>query len=1225
MAQPYDNTNVHSGDSILEDVYVYGKFNYDFSGDSPTFDNVHINNDLFVGGISTFVGVATFKDDVWIDKDLYVGGKLQIEYLDVTQRLNVGLGGTVFVAISTSNGRDGQGQTGGRVGIGTTQPAGRFQVGVGGATLDPVSPIDPFESAFIVTTEGSVGIGLSDPTEEFMIQRSGIGTFVVTGIGTVGIGTSTAGLFTGLNTAFTGPVSLDVTGPIRVDGHIYDSAESPGVNGYYMNMDTSGIRWIQASPVDQVGILVQDEGTYIPLVGTAQTFSVMNYVQVNSLGLGTDTTLPIPDPDNPTMIARIQTQDLWGFTGVGTDAKIYRDTEVGIKNDNPTYDLDITGDLHATDKVQFDSTLDVEGAVNFNLTTNATSSASGGTLTVDGGTGIAMKLYVGGDTKVESATGATNASSVAALQVVGGAAIGQKLFVKNETKVESATGATASDALAALWVKGGTAIKEKLFVGGDTKIESTTDATASDAVSALWVKGGVSIKEKLYVGEETKIESTTDATGSDAVAALWVKGGTAIKEKLYVGEETKIESTTNATASDAVAALWVKGGTALEEKLFVGEETKIESTTGATKSDAVSALWVKGGVSIEEKLFVGDDTKVESTTPSTSKNTGALKVVGGVGIEENLNVGNNTRLEGTLELENSILDKLNNAGYDVNRLKNDYRLSAIGAGVSWRPSGVETENAIWVTVDGDDTNTGFLEGDAKRTVGAAAAVAKEGDTIIIRSGTYVENNPIGLRTDVSVSGEDLRLVTIIPQNRTKDVFHVRRGCLIQNINFSGPPSDGQGGVSIAHTDAGAVAFPPTAAAVSAGTDFQAVTGFTDFGPADEGATGRWKSPYIRNCTNFMSKSIGMKINGDFANADFTGTNNLGQDLKSMVCDAFTQYNEAGIGVSISNNAYAQLVSIFTIASDIGISCVTGGQCDLTNSNSSFGNVGLKADGVGGTEFTGTVASNISAENDSFPVDNLKDSLGRNRKPFDGQGLFFKINLADYPDTTATGVLTKPLQLIRGIRVVDGGLPGDYIPGAPPIVTVPNPLGPEAIPAEFSVNVSAAGTISSVDVIASGRNFLPDQSFAVNVSGIGNAILEADTDPILYTVEIATEPTSAGLTTITFNEFVPYAVNAGVDIELVRISRIITSSHSFEYIGAGTDINKANPFQGGVPIPENEVIAINGGQCPFTSTDQKGNFRIGDGITVDQTTSTIRGRDFNRAIQAQLTPLILALR
>ena len=42
--------------------------------------------------------------------------------------------------------------------------------------------------------------------------------------------------------------------------------------------------------------------------------------------------------------------------------------------------------------------------------------------------------------------------------------------------------------------------------------------------------------------------------------------------------------------------------------------------------------------------------------------------------------------------------------------------------------------------------------------------------------------------------------------------------------------------------------------------------------------------------------------GDYASADASGTNNLGQDLKSMVCDSFTQYNETGIGVSLSNNA-----------------------------------------------------------------------------------------------------------------------------------------------------------------------------------------------------------------------------------------------------------------------------------------------------------------------------------
>ncbi len=229
-------------------------------------------------------------------------------------------------------------------------------------------------------------------------------------------------------------------------------------------------------------------------------------------------------------------------------------------------------------------------------------------------------------------------------------------------------------------------------------------------------------------------------------------------------------------------------------------------------------------------------------------------------------------------------------------------------------------------------------------------------------------------------------------------------------------------------------------------------------------------------------------------------------------------------------------------------------------------------------------------------------------------------------------MAQPFQVIRSIKVLNGG--SGYVQSAPPNIIVDIPQGPEAIRAELSANVSAAGTITSVDVIASGRNFLPQtgsgptQNIGLTTSpGSGSmAILEVVTDPIYYTVNTATTPSdTVGLSTVTFNEFIPYPISKASDVEFRRISRIITSSHSFEYVGAGTDINRANPFQGGEPIPENEIVAINGGQVPFTSTDQKGNFRIGEGLTIDQTTSTISGRDFNRAIQAQLTPLILALK
>ena len=716
-------------------------------------------------------------------------------------------------------------------------------------------------------------------------------------------------------------------------------------------------------------------------------------------------------------------------------------------------------------------------------------------------------------------------------------------------------------------------------------------------------------------------------------------GGVGIQKKLIVGGQTEILDATDSTDKDT-GALVVDGGVGIEKNLNVGLSAVIkgrldvDDNTPSTNTASGAAV-IDGGVGIALQLNVGQNTviggrlDVDDQTQSTSTTTGAAVIDGGVGIAKNLNVGEDAKITGDLELDKRIIDFFGNNGVGI--CKTDYRLSSfdtsgVGMGVSWRPSGVQTKRTIWVTKNGCDTNSGLLEGDAKYTIGAAAAIAQQGDTIRVRSGTYIENNPVGLRDDVAINGEDLRLVLLIPENKNRDFFHVRRGCLIENLSFTGA------NISDDHSNCGAVAFPPTAADVAAGFAFQAATGFTDLGPANEGSAGRWRSPYVRNCTNFMSKSIGMKINGDHANAAFTGTNDLGQDLKSMVCDSFTQYNEAGIGVSLSNNAYAQLVSIFTICSDIGIAATSGGQCDLTNSNSSFGRLGLMADGFGDIEFDGVTSTSTIGGSDRIISTNTQDQSNNNRTPFDGQGAYFHLNMNDYADSPSTATVTKPLELVRGLRIINGGNDGDYNAAAPPIISLVDssgipatPQGPESILPEFSPNVSAAGTITSVDVINSGRNFLPGQDLVVAISGEGNAQLEVDMDPILFTVSEATETSAVvGLSTVVFNEFIPYPIASGVVVEFVRLSRIITSSHSFEYIGAGTDINTANPFQAGAPIPENEVVAINGGQVPFTSTDQKGNFRIGDGLTIDQTTSTIRGRDFNRAIQAQLTPLILAL-
>lgn len=77
-------------------------------------------------------------------------------------------------------------------------------------------------------------------------------------------------------------------------------------------------------------------------------------------------------------------------------------------------------------------------------------------------------------------------------------------------------------------------------------------------------------------------------------------------------------------------------------------------------------------------------------------------------------------------------------------------------------------------------------------------------------------------------------------------------------------------------------------------------------------------------------------------------------IQSFVFDAYTQLTQGGRGVHIKNDGYAQLVSVFTIMSSIGVECESGGIASIVNSNSNFGNICLQAKGYGKRKFTGHI-------------------------------------------------------------------------------------------------------------------------------------------------------------------------------------------------------------------------------------------------------------------------------
>ena len=561
-------------------------------------------------------------------------------------------------------------------------------------------------------------------------------------------------------------------------------------------------------------------------------------------------------------------------------------------------------------------------------------------------------------------------------------------------------------------------------------------------------------------------------------------------------------------------------------------------------------------------------------------------------------------------------------------------------------AGATVTNIIYVTKDGNDTNTGLKLGDAKATIAGAIAIASAGSVIRVSAGSYVENNPIEVPNQVSIIGDSLREVSITPQNQG-DLFYVGVGNYIAEMAFTGAANTG------------------------------AIFAFNPNKPVYND-----QSPYIQNCTNFIPNSIGMKIDGRYS---------IGP-TKSMVLDSYTQYNQGGIGISITNEGYAQLVSLFTICPDTAVFCGSGAACDLTNSNASFGNYGLVADGVGPRKYTGIITQTAAANSDTFTLDVSTSPVAISTASYSNTtglttittstnhnfsvGMGVTIAGLEFTCPSGPGIVTYPsgnfgyvfdVQSVPAanqfvVNVGPSTLPHTYVSGGTAKINVTRPFDGQVVYFDdlyynvSKIQVSSGGTgynsspvvtisapstdwgvlatavaevtngsVTAIEIVSSGRGYStsPTISIAGPDVGINTATATLQFLPNYYSI-LSSTPVSSGICTITVSDNVPYAVGVGSTVPFFKQSRVLASGHSFEYIGSGTNINSALPNQGGVAIQDNEIDMRNGGLVIFTSTDQSGNFRIGDGVVINQQTGTISGTFYSKSLFSAMTPFILAL-
>jgi hypothetical protein len=694
------------------------------------------------------------------------------------------------------------------------------------------------------------------------------------------------------------------------------------------------------------------------------------------------------------------------------------------------------------------------------------------------------------------------------------------------------------------------------------------------------------------------------------------------------------------------------------------------------------------------------------------------------------------------------------------------------AGYTGSIGGMIVDNVVYVSKSGDDLNDGLSLNTSKLTIKAALAIASTGTTVFVKSGDYIEANPMTVPDNVAVVGDNLRTVTVRPANITQDLFWVNNGSYIAQMTFKDH-----------EFPSAAVAFNPDG---SAGVIFI--------------------SPYVQNCTSMTTTGCGMRVDGSYAG----GT-------KSMVVDAYTQYNQGGTGIHLLNSGYAQLVSVFTICCDKAILCESGGNCSVTNSNSSFGNYALYSDGVSDPLYSGSVKLTTSTGKtivinglttkpnigDALKIEgsttgtyftvesasalipgtspivgptftnqdsNLKNArslildaqskiqvdtidfvnetyinfeynqakcsrdigyiisavvddmvLNTNYKSVQAGNAYYRAVSSEVTATQKTETLaaidfvkskalasivanhnTSSTEYIRVaqnfdivISILNSGtvVAPEYVYNSPNLADADGEKARDILLANRAFLIEEGSAyiednypllvyntttcrrdmgfiIDAVvyDVIYGGNSQTTDAADEYYAGGTlqielsekqatidvfnylgeisSDLVINASITPLQTLVsqntslpaattatsvrieglfDIVTDLIANGYTSnVVIEENINFTINQSTTATFHQFSLITSSGHTFEWVGAGTNVNAALPSLGGTPLQENQITEVNGGRVYYTSTDEKGDFRIGNDFVINRKTGTITGRTFNKSLFAVMTPYILAI-
>jgi len=557
---------------------------------------------------------------------------------------------------------------------------------------------------------------------------------------------------------------------------------------------------------------------------------------------------------------------------------------------------------------------------------------------------------------------------------------------------------------------------------------------------------------------------------------------------------------------------------------------------------------------------------------------------------------------------------------------NSYRTGSFSGSFTGDGSGLlrvgEIDKTFYVAENGSDTNDGRTPNTPFRTikqaslaVSASVSLYSTGSspwrsTIRVYSGYYIEEAPITLPAWTSIVGNDLRTTVIRPTDATKgeNMFLMNVGTYAYNLRFEGAEID-----DLENPRKGFFfAFAPGAFITT--------------------------SPYIQNCscinTPFSKFYVPLSPNSSPPNA-LVGNGPGGMivddsvldgysPLRSMIVDAYTQVAFNGIGLCVRGRGYAQQVSFFTNFSRVGIFAMDGGHASLLNSNTTFGDYGLRSSGsrIIVVPNINNISSSIDSGASSLLLTNSASIQNYMMTELQTYGWYS----SSYLDTNSaahlstikdSGLLIQSLaadllveKAARTSTFLQGQFKGQD-------VSIDKKYTLPTASADFRKGAIAAFRVNDDKKMA--------QDYTSSYKYIKDYILN-DPDTLFTTMATPAKEKIGQMLDLA----VDVIRSVAIDVEptyLQEFGSLITStSHDLSYAGSGVNFLGLPVNQGGIGETNFDIRIYeeDGGRVYHTSGDESGDFFAGADFVIKQATGTIEGRTFNKAIAARVVPLNLAL-